>query len=416
MYTILPTWAQWARQLQNYPLVNKAVVEGVGVDIPTIGLARNPIERKELIFEQALTFFLFFMAAPAHAWGYRKLAHKAYKLPAQFMDVAFTELKSLPKFKAAIKQLPDKLARLNNETLLPWQKPKPFTKPDFSHIKLTDTIRKNVLKAKTWMWTLDLITVCGLTGSIGFAKNVVGKLLSGTKHFTGEIGVVDQKQLDELYYKQPKEDKDKSQSKKSSLGKGATVYAASVIFPAVTGALMWAACKKTHAGKGIGKAFMRGMGKLANHLDHRRGIFISLASLFGAATVFNIGLFSAARSPNERREVLMKKVPMQTTFFLGDLVLMFLANYRYLKKRGIKPTSHIETGIQRAAKPLKKTVGKRLAKTFWGMFALNTAMVGSLVVLNNWLTTKRVKQQAATQQVANTWLKNFNWQNRPLNQ
>ncbi len=411
MYTTLPALAQLARQLQNYPLVNKAVIEAVGTDIPTIGLARNPIERKELIFEQALTFLLFFVVAPAHALGYRKLAHKAYNLPKQFMDVAFTDLKDLPTFKQAITQLPDKLARLNKETLLPWQKPKPFIKPNFNHITLTDPLRKKTLKAKTWMWSLDLMTVCALTGSIGFAKNIVGRLLSGTKHFTGEIGVVDQQQLDELYYKKPKGAAPKKESHK-----GAIVYTASAIIPAITGTLIWAACKKPHTGNGIGKRFMRGMATFSNRLDHRRGIFISLASLFGAATVFNIGLFTAARSKNERREVLMKKVPMQTTFFLGDLILMFLANYHYLKKKGIKPTSHIEVGIQRAPKELKKTVGKRLAKTFWGMFALNTIMVGGLVVLNNWLTTKRIKQEAATHQVANTWLKTFNWKNRPLRQ
>jgi hypothetical protein len=152
--------------------------------------------------------------------------------------------------------------------------------------------------------------------------------------------------------------------------------------------------------------------KAVDSLDHHRGIFISLPALFGAATVFNLGLFAAARSPNERREVLAKKIPMQATFFLGDLVLMFAANYRYLKKRGLTPTSHIRQGINEAPVKLKTTVGKRLAKTFWGMFALNTALVGGLVVLNNQLTTKRVQRQATSTEVLSQFNK-LNWSKRP---
>ncbi|MDH4379264.1 MAG: hypothetical protein QE263_05110 [Vampirovibrionales bacterium] len=37
----LPRWVELARQLQQYPLINKGIIESTAVDIPTIGLARN---------------------------------------------------------------------------------------------------------------------------------------------------------------------------------------------------------------------------------------------------------------------------------------------------------------------------------------------------------------------------------------
>jgi hypothetical protein len=398
----LPLWANSALQLQTYPLINKAIVEAVGTDVPTIALARNQIERKELIFEQALTFLLFFLAAPAHAWAYQAVFRRLFNVPKHLMALKFSELGSLKALKNGLKALPERLNNQAAEKILPWSKPKPSKIYNFSNISVDDSLRKRTLWAKASMWAVDLMTVCALTGSIGFVKNKIGELLTGTKHFTGEIGVTSKDTLDKLYY-QNSQESEKSKSKKNI----SPVYIASVLFPLITGLGMIAISHKP-ATSSLGNKLK----KAVDSLDHHRGIFISLPALFGAATVFNLGLFAAARSPNERREVLAKKIPMQATFFLGDLVLMFAANYRYLKKRGLTPTSHIRQGINEAPVKLKTTVGKRLAKTFWGMFALNTALVGGLVVLNNQLTTKRVQRQATSTEVLSQFNK-LNWSKRP---
>lgn len=178
--------------IQERPLVHKAVLDVLGVDVPFIGFSKNPTERKERLFRQVLVMFAAFIFAPLHARVIAKGMSKRFlspeKLgadikkvmnidPEDLMRVGYSSLKgSMYDLKVGIekvlkKPVPDQLKKI-----------------------LTEDFRQNLVKAKSTFLAWDLAAEGLLFASIPWVKQWFSKqFLTGDYQFTGEKGVVSDK-------------------------------------------------------------------------------------------------------------------------------------------------------------------------------------------------------------------------------
>ena len=113
-----------------------------------------------------------------------------------------------------------------------------------------------------------------------------------------------------------------------------------------------------------------------------------------------MGDIIAARSPHERRETFLKKLPITTTFLFGDMLWM-AALARLFKNSKLPAISSVSKAIESAPKHLKPEAGKKAAGLYALSFLLNVLTVSGVIVFNNRWTTKKI-QEEATQLVASS--------------
>ena len=195
----LKPWVSALNQFQKLYLVNKAVLELVGHDVPVIALAKNNDERKERYFRQALVFFFVFLIAPLHARFINHAFSKGVAPPPVLKALAKAGVSSDTLMKLpstalqSTKALGKGLRMFFNETL---GKPMPAVLAR----AVGEPLRKRMVRAKTAFLMTDLALQGGFFMSIGWLKNLFAKrFLTGSMQFSGERGIVAQNKLDKLY-------------------------------------------------------------------------------------------------------------------------------------------------------------------------------------------------------------------------
>jgi len=391
----LPNWVQGLKSFQEHAVWNKAALDAVGSDIPVLVLARNKLERREMAIEIAIVTVITTFLSPLHAWAFNKLFRHAHGIPRYLTRISMGNLKTMDKFKQALEALPEQLAKSSKGKIC-------F---DSTGIMATDDLRRRLIKTKTSMWIADMVTQGVLNGSIGFIKTWFTQKQTGKNRFTGEMGVVSDDKLKTLYYQnEEKKAKAEQRTRLKNLG---IVSSIAVVLPLTLGLLMRRALLGPSSAKAARNKVMDKLATWSKHFDNVDDIWLSLASIFGVATIYNIGLFTAARSKNERKEIVIRKVPMQTLFFFGDLLWMAIATRLFMKQAGQKAFTAIEKMIENAPVSQKRQMGIKGAQFFLASFLVNAAAVSGLILFNNWLTTRKVKADSAKLD-AKTFLALFN--------
>ncbi|MCA9842692.1 MAG: hypothetical protein KC475_11295, partial [Cyanobacteria bacterium HKST-UBA03] len=180
----IPAWVQQVNTFQRLAILNKAVLDVAGMDVPIIALAKNNDERKERLFRQALILVGTFLLAPLHA-------ALVYRLFGQ--SLPDKRLLQLPyKNLLSVRALKEGTVTLYRQTLK-----SPLPKRLMP--RLNEAFRKRLIRAKTGFLITDLMLMGVLLSNVGWLKNLFGRALSGNKQFSGERGIVGQQQLDRLY-------------------------------------------------------------------------------------------------------------------------------------------------------------------------------------------------------------------------
>ncbi|MBX2859652.1 MAG: hypothetical protein KTR14_00325 [Vampirovibrio sp.] len=380
---MLPNWVHYTNLFQDTALMNRAVLDTVGYGIPSVALTRNPTERKEQTLDRILVIGSAFFLAPLHAL--LLMRYFGRKLPSkELMRVSYKHLKSLPEFKQGLEEVAKNIVR-DSRGKKSWTIPEKLLKDD----KYADSIRKQLIDAKSHMLLWDLLIEASILMNIKFITNWVTRKKTGKNQHAGEQGVVSADKLDNLYKEYDKK-KRFSEKFKQSLG----MMMALVISPTVALGLRHA---MRHPDKQ--NVVLKGLRKIADKFDYKRGIYISMLPLGILVGLQYLGYLMAARDKHELREKATVQGIGNYIFFFGNATWMYLLGKTVLRKAKIKPTLGIQENVDRLKKagksaPLITKAATGAAAFYWLCFALNNLSFAGLVVGNNHATTKKVKKEA----------------------
>ncbi|MCA9799396.1 MAG: hypothetical protein KC474_07580 [Cyanobacteria bacterium HKST-UBA04] len=394
----LKPWVSALNQFQKLYLVNKAVLELVGHDVPVIALAKNNDERKERYFRQALVFFFVFLIAPLHARFINHAFSKGVAPPPVLKALAKAGVSSDTLMKLpstalqSTKALGKGLRTFFNETL---GKPMPAVLAR----AVGEPLRKRMVRAKTAFLMTDLALQGGFFMSIGWLKNLFAKrFLTGSMQFSGERGIVAQNKLDKLYEAQQR------RQKLSRVAKAAYTTAIGIAVPALVGLALRRSLLAPVAGKGLVGALR----KRAHWFDYNhigKWPLVSLAPFAIVGYLNDLGDILSSRSKREAIENGIK-VSLSTLFIFGDLLWMkglsavfknpdrVPLSCRTFVHRTVdwaRQTAKLKRWPVRKAKRFIDRVSSRAAKFYLASFALNTSAVAAIVLFMNHMTRTTLK-------------------------
>ncbi len=407
MAVALNGFTKQLENFQNHQLLNKAVLDVVGVDVPMITLAKNNTERKERTFRQALVLLFAFIFAPIHGrFVARQVSQRVFKTPA--LKQLFKQHNLHPEvlLQANMKPLQSGLAATKKELQ---QRLSPTIYKNLApHI--TKEFRHKLMRAKSAFLSWDMAVEGALFASLGWIKNAFTKaFLTGKDQFSGEIGIVSDKKLDALYKKE-------REAKKNRLEKGVRnglLTAFGAIVPFVFGTFMGKATQQAAPKSKVMKTLKR-WSKYFDYTYIKKWPMFSLAYIATIAVVMEAGELIAARSARERKERIIQRSILDTTFFGGDLFWMWLAGKYVFRNSPIKPSTFVKTTRERAENYAKKMkwdktksqqfiqkISKQSSRLFLFSFLANIGMVAGSITLANHITRQGVKRDSAELDASN---------------
>lgn len=349
------------KEFQELGLVNKALLDATAVDIPLVGLAKNPTERKERFVRQALVLLICFVIAPLHARLVSKLMSHHFKISEKAMRIPFDALKNQKALIQSLKAIAEKTMRPS------------------------ERLRKSIVSAKTGFMMVDL-AVCGfLLSSVGSIKVLFGKLITGKSQFTGEQGIVSEKALNQIYQQETKASQVKNYNKEiATLSLGVGV-------PLLTGLLLRKAFMKPVLSST--KPVLHCLAALLdyNYPKYTRWLkgwpMVSDGALIMLAGLLTLGELTSARSPREFKELAIQRNSIDALFFFGAPMFMKMLSGATTVQGAI----NLAKG--KSAKVLK-LAATGAAKSYVASYLLAGLAVAGIVVVTNNMTRQAVKNKA----------------------
>jgi hypothetical protein len=375
----LPAWVSATQALQDNVFLSKTLLEVGGLDTTMYAMGRGPVEKNVIAFKLGLTTAMAGLFAPLHAGGFAWLAAKLHDgIDRRRLMLTYDELKSVQAMKAG-------LDRLEKEVIA---KGKPLLALPAHLASDPELLRTQTLKAKTMLLALDLATESLFLLNVGWFKNWFTYKLTGKKQFAGEMNLVDAKDLDQLYDHKAAKAKP-PWIKPETMRKALNV--ASVLTPfAIAFGLRKAFIQPENEQWAFSK--IRQVGHLFN--NHNKGYTLGIAPYAAAFVFLNLGEYNAARSDNERHEVLIKKTPLFLTFMFGDHLINQAFN-TFWPPQGYELKETITETLRHTPDALKAKAAKRAAISYGAAFAIQTALVAGVIYATNTITRRRVKTQVA---------------------
>jgi len=391
----LGAFASTVREFQSLGLINKAVIDATAVDIPIIALAKNNIERKERALRQAMVLMIAFVMAPLHAWliskGFAqrlmvKTGLKTKGLGQRLLQLSYKDLHN----GATLKKGVEKLFKEFFAEALPSELVQKLSNQD-----LTEALRKEIVKQKSGFGMADLSLEGFLFATVGFIKVLFGKLMTGTKQFTGEIGIVKKETLDQIYQNEKQQ---RPKTKTDSHFKEVLTIGLGIGVPVLLGLMLKRAhLKAVEAGRTY-KGFMGAIRKIAHVFDYNYPRYpnrfkrlniplLSDAGLVVTALILTTGELASARSKREFKELAIMRNSIDALFFFGTpLFMKALTGSTTVNGALAKVNNGTAQQIRRA--------GHKAAWMYVLSFLLNLVAVSGIVVLTNQMTRKGVKKAA----------------------
>ncbi len=367
MTMIMPTSVALTQKLQEYSLVNRGVLDTLGAAVPMVMLARNEEERREKMLDRTIVIGSAFVLAPLHAWLIMRGVARRHGIAPALMKLSYAELQSVEALKKG-------LHRLRSQKI---------NVPGVPAID--EALRQTLVKAKTQMLVPDLIIECLIFASVGWITNFFTRTLTGKHQFTGEKSAVSEDALDELYENEAAFQQDERWRKLLTTGMA-------LVAPIGLGWLLQKALLTPK--KVLGILFQK-IREKAHYFDYKDGIWMSMPTLGVVVCMQFLGQVMAARSERERRENLIREGMLNFVFFWGNALWMLLLSKMLFKPLKIPVETAIRKVIDRAPAGLKQKAGKIASAAYLTSFLLNTLTLSGVVVFNNRLTTRQVREDAA---------------------
>lgn len=358
--------AQLANTLQNYELINRGILDTAGAAVPVISWARTSQERREKILDRVIVIGSSFFLAPIHAGLMMHVSARTKRIPISMMRINYTQLKTLSEFKTALKTLSK-------------------AKTTF---RITENLRKRVVQAKVNMLMPDLILECLLMGGVGWITNMFSRMQTGRNRFSGEQNATSQENLNKLY-------KIESSYQKNEKWRLLGTLALSIGMPLTLGFLL----KKSLASqRGPASNLLKAIRNKAHYFDYKNGIWMSMPSLGIVVTAQFFGHLFSARNMRELRENAIRETMMNAIFFWGDYIwrkILAKLSYRSLKFPSAE-TSMQKIRAMRLPVKLKTRWLNTVGRQSIAALILNSATLAGAIILNNYLTQKKVEADVKT--------------------
>ncbi len=378
--TALPVTVTLAKNLQDYSLVNRGVLDTLGAAVPMVALARNENERREKILDRSIVIGSAFLLAPVHAWLIMRAVAKRSNIAHQLMTLSYKDLQSVESLKLGIQKL--------TQTVIPPLDLGKFHKKLNLPRHINEALRKKLINAKTYMLIPDLITECLIFANLGWMTNFFTLKLTGKHQFTGEMSAVPEKALDDLYQEDSEFQNDEGSRKLLTVG---AAFAVPIALGLFLRKAMMTVPKKT----GVLGRLLRKLKENAFYFDYKKGVWMSLSTLGVVIAMQFLGQVLAARSERERRENLIREGMLNVVFFWGNALWMRLISKSIFKRLKIPVETSIQKVMEKAPAGLKRKAGTIASVSYLGSFVLNTLSLSGVVVFNNHLTTQQVREDSA---------------------
>jgi hypothetical protein len=397
-------WIPVENEVMKNQVLNRCAIDWMGYEPWVILFARNKYEKLERLLDGLAWLAVgitlpILIQAPFSCWYAKRLQKQA---PFNNPDVLATSFKDLERSAWATPEGKQTLAR----------KFRMETKHLEKHLP---RLVNRVIGAKLGMMALDLSLMAAKGVLFYQFRNKLTEKLSKTKGFAGEFNMATHEQL-----AINSQDYEKNQERNKRLA--STIGILSV----VTLPLMLLGLLKSprEAGKGV-------IGKLKRLLpafDAHKAIYVSKWVIFWETLLnWNIGGYLAARSPNEKREQVVRSVMFDSFYFVGDSILAGIAGkclqnaaqYRE-KLQGLQLYNRGWLGIplerkmedilaDARAKGLSKEAIQTAEKLGRWNFRIGIASTAALLgigmtQINNWYTNKKLLEQKRALMAKNSHL------------
>lgn len=289
--------------LEENILLNKALFDLTGSDIPWVIMANNKEERRERINRGALSVMMVFVS-PLLALPFvnRFAMRNISGLSSKFFSKDYNAVKLSNKYLVNAKETKKGLKELSKEL-----------KIDFSHMLRKaggyEALRKKIATAKNIVLGFDLLMVAGVFGHIGFYNGWQTKKKTGQLGFSAELEMADKEIIEKRAKKQEEIRKIKYAGFLSVLA------ATSIALPIVIKKGL-SSTKETKLVKYIKEH--------APKFDYKDAIFMSRLPMALSFIAAHTGVFLASRNKTEMKDNAIRSTTSISIFFLGDLLLASL--------------------------------------------------------------------------------------------
>lgn len=393
--------------LEENVLLNKALFDLTGSDIPWVIMANNKEERRERINRGALSVMMVFVSPLVALPFINRFAMKnVAKLTPKFFSQQYNAIKLSNKYLVNAKETEKGLKLLAKESSIgfiekSWGKitgKKPVEhKLNIKELLKNsnnnyDTLRKKIITAKNIVLGFDLLMVAGVFGHIGFYNDWQTRKKTGQIGFSAELEMADKAVIE----KRAKRQEEIREAK----------YAGFLSVLGATAIALPIAIKKGLSSTKPNK-FANFMKEHAPKFDYVDAIFMSRLSMALSFIAAHTGVFLASRNKSEMKDNAIRSTTSISIFFLGDLLLASLlgqASDKVLKTKIINREN--KGGVLnkilppvKTMKALKETTDKRTKNVatgiFWFNFVSLAALMGFIVPsLINKIVKKDVKKDA----------------------
>lgn len=329
--------------LESNVLLNKAIFDITGADIPWVIMANNKEERRERTNRSILSVIMVFLspliALPfINRFGMRYVS----KLTSKLFDKQYNAVKLSNEYLTSAEKTKEGLEILAKE-LREQKKPVNLDVKDL--LKKADgdydKLRKKIITAKNIVLGFDMLMVSGVFGHIGFYNDWQTHRKTGRHGFSAEFNMADSTVVEQRAKKQ-------EQIKKAKyLGFLSALTASGVVLPLVV---------KHGLSSGAKTNFIKRHGEI---FDYKDAIFMSRWPMALSFVTAHVGVFLASRNTSEMKDNAIRSSTAISIFFLGDLLLASILGQLSDKFLGTKvinrkpKNKNILYGILPPAKALK---------------------------------------------------------------
>lgn len=292
--------------LESNVLLNKAIFDITGSDIPWVIMANNDEERRERINRGLLSVMMVFIspivALPfVNRFGMRYVS----KLTPKFLHEQYNAVKLSNEFLTDAQKTETGLADLAKELKkknINLDIPALLEKAGGSY----DNLRKKIINAKSIVLGFDMLMVAGVFGHIGFYNDWQTKRKTGQSGFSAEFEMADKKIVEERAKKQERIKKYKYAGFLTALAASGVALPLAVRHGLIT-------TNKTKFAK-----YIKSRGEI---FDYKDAIFMSRWPMAISFITAHIGVFLASRNKSEMKDNAIRSSTAISIFFLGDLLL-----------------------------------------------------------------------------------------------
>lgn len=380
--------------LEENVLLNKALFDVTGSDIPWVIMANNKEERRERINRGLLSVIMVFVS-PLVALPFinRFAMSHISKLTPKMFSKTFNAVKLSNKYLVNAEKTKEGLNELSKNLNM-----------DFSSVvKRADgdyeKLRKKIITAKNIVLGFDLLMVAGVFGHIGFYNDWQTRKKTGQIGFSAELNMADKEVVEKRAKKQEEIRKFK--------------YAGFLTTLAAVGVALPYGIKHGLSSTKNTK-FANYVKEHAKLFDYKDAIFMSRLAMALSFIAAHAGVFLASRNKSEMKDNAIRSTTSISIFFLGDLLLASILGQisdKLFKTKII--TQENKKGLSKILPPVNslktlQKIGDKKTKgiatgIFWFNFISLSTLMGFVVPS---LINKIVKKDVAEDVNKNSKLNN----------